>query len=94
MPKKPTLTEQNSKGFNQALFAESKVKRDWRRCPNCHGRRVSRDARRCGDCGKRLLFDGDDAAGVTEDFYVWHRSIFNFSGYYHRSFFTAEPLVK
>jgi hypothetical protein len=91
---KPTLTEQVSKGIEQSLFKQTAVKRDWRVCPNCKQRGVSRDARRCGNCGKRLLFDGDDASNVVDDFFLWHRSVFNFEGYYHRSFFTTEPLIK
>jgi len=38
------------------------------------------------------LFPGDTAADLNADWFMWHRSIFNFEGWYHRSYFETGAL--
>jgi ribosomal protein L37E len=98
--KKPSLTDQLSKGIEQ--LSGSRHKRNDRICPRCGKPSVDRDNRRCAACGGRLLFPGDTGNDVfgqpimngqgAADWFMWHRSIFGFTGWYHRSYFDNKPI--
>lgn len=90
--KQPSLTEQLSEGI-KPTFHHLRHKRDPAICPRCMKRAVRRDMRKCGACSGTLLFPGDDALRITEDWFMWHRSIFNLEGYFHRSYFTGSQLT-
>lgn len=90
--KQPSLTEQLSEGI-VPTFHHLRHKRDPHICPRCMKRAVRRDMRKCGHCQGTLLFPGDDALRITEDWFMWHRSIFGLEGFYHRSYFTGSQLT-
>ncbi len=87
---KETLTQTLSKGINQ--LSDHRLKRNAKYCPRCRKPAVSRDQRRCMDCLGNLLFPGDTASQLSGDWFMWHRSIFGFEGWYHRSFFDTTQL--
>ncbi len=73
-------------------YKNKEIKRDPKWCPRCYHPMVSKDNRKCLKCGGRLLWWGDDLQlhfDGYEDFYIWYKSIFNFEGWYHSSYFNT-----
>ena len=89
----PSLLDQQGQGGlspYKSNYKCSPIKRTWHWCPRCMNKTVDRDHRTCRHCGGYLLFNGDDAKLLNEthtDWWMWYRSVFNFTGWYHSSFF-------
>lgn len=97
---KESLTSQLSRGVEQ--LSPDRSPRDPRVCPRCRKRAVIRDGRHCGACGGRLLFPGDTGNDIhgqpilsgqgAADWFIWHRSIFGFEGWFHRSYWNLPGI--
>jgi hypothetical protein len=63
-------------------------------CPICHTKTVNKNMRQCTKCHQVLLWSEiDDAQFAIEnmdDFYMWHKSIFGLSAWYHSSYFDVK----
>ena len=70
------------------------IKRTDKRCPRCMSYRVNRTFRRCDNCKGALLWAPEDDIQPYFDryeaFYIWMKSIWGLTGWYHSDYFVSK----
>ena len=79
-------------------MSKVKGKRDWHFCPRCSKKTIDRDNRICTHCKGRVIFSPeDDGNGFEREFtwvYVWFKNVFGLQGWYDKSYFQQENIIK